>query len=135
MHNEEFDCIHNLVLGASTVVAHDVFIAPSELIKQRMQLCKQTKALDLIRNIMADDGLRGFMRSFPITVFMNLPFQCTVVCVNENLKTLLQPWERNNPPIWYFFCAGIAGGVAGMITNPFDVVKTRMQLENFKPKS
>ena len=57
---------------------------------------------------------------------MNIPFASCVVSINENLKTYIKPLERENPHLWYFVCAGTAGGVAGLITNPFDVVKTRL---------
>jgi len=57
---------------------------------------------------------------------MNIPFSSTVVCCNENLKTLIKPWERDHTLLWYFICAGISGGVAGLPTNPLDVIKTRL---------
>jgi solute carrier family 25 iron transporter 28/37 len=82
---------------------------------------------ETVKNLIKDDGIKGLYRSYPVTVMMNIPFASIVVSVNENLKTYVKPWNKKNPHYWYFVCAGTAGGIAGVLTNPLDVVKTRLQ--------
>ncbi len=82
--------------------------------------------MQCLKGIVKDEGVLALYRSYPVTVGMNIPFATTVVCVNENLKTYIKPWDRSNSNFWYFVCAGFAGGVAGLVTNPLDVVKTRL---------
>ena len=94
--------------------------------EQAREAGKKSKRGKSIKNIIRDDGVTGLWRSYPLTVFMNIPYASMVVCVNENLKTLIQPWNKENPHLWYIICAGIAGGAAGIITNPLDVIKTRI---------
>lgn len=87
-----------------------------------------------MKDILREEGFtRGLYRSYFLTVGMNVPFASCVVCINENMKTYIRPWEHAHSNFWYFFCAGVAGGCAGLITNPFDVVKTRLQTQELKP--
>ena len=83
-------------------------------------------AFQCMTDIVRNEGMRALFRSYPITVMMNVPFATTVIFMNENLKTYIRPWERQNSIFWYFLCAGFSGGVAGVLTNPLDVVKTRL---------
>ena len=96
------------------------------VMKQRMQLCKNLSVSQCYRDIIREEGLRGLYRSYPLTVGMNIPFASVVICCNENLKTVVRPWERQHSYFWYFLCAGTAGGIAGFVTNPLDVIKTRL---------
>jgi solute carrier family 25 (mitochondrial iron transporter), member 28/37 len=84
------------------------------------------KAWDCVRQLVSEEGPLALYRSYPVTVLMNIPFMMTVVCVNENMKTWIRPWEKQSPLFWYFICAGAAGASAAIMTNPLDVIKTRL---------
>jgi hypothetical protein len=48
LKNEQYDLFNNLLIGATTTISHDFFIAPSDVIKQRLQLCKNLTAKSAI---------------------------------------------------------------------------------------
>ena len=106
---------------------------PFVVMKQRLQLCKNLTPAQCFKDIVKEEGIKGLYRSYPITVMMNIPFASCVICCNENLKTMVRPWERDHPYAWYILLAGISGGVAGVVTNPLDVVKTRLQTQEVVP--
>ena len=61
---------------------------------------------------------------------INLPYSSMMVCFNENLKVWVKPEKRQYKFFYYFLCASISGTIASIITNPMDVVKTRLQVQS-----
>ena len=90
-NNDEYNVLSNMIIGACATFGHDFFQTPCDVVKQRVQLCNNLTGTQVFRNIIADEGFRGLYRSFPITLFMNIPFLSIVVCINENLNTFIQP--------------------------------------------
>ena len=72
----------------------------------------------------------AFFRSYPTTVFMNVPYAAVVVSTNETLKKILQPEDGAPSLPVYMFCGAVSGAAAAAVTNPLDVVKTRLQTQN-----
>ena len=59
--------------GGTATMLHDVVMTPMDVVKQRLQLGYYNGVFDCVRRIAVDEGLRGFLRSYPTTLAMNIP--------------------------------------------------------------
>nr|XP_057904546.1 probable mitochondrial glutathione transporter SLC25A39 isoform X1 [Doryrhamphus excisus] len=114
-------------LGAVTV------ISPLELIRTKMQSRRLTygELRVCIRSAVAQDGLLSLWRGWGPTVLRDVPFSAIYWFNYELVKAAL--CERSQTSQANFsisFTAGAASGaVAAILTLPFDVVKTRRQIQ------
>lgn len=77
---------------------------------------------------MQHEGVRALYRSLPTTFFMNLPYSMIMVSANETSKKILNPSGEMNVGA-YMASGAMAGALAGVLTNPLDVAKTRLQTQ------
>lgn len=114
--------------GAMATTLHDAVLTPMDVVKQRLQLGHHTGVADCVRTVLRNEGPIAFYRSYPTTVVMNFPYAATVVATNESLKEWLNPSGEHDMKSYLLSGAG-AGAVAAAVTNPLDVVKTRLQTQ------
>jgi hypothetical protein len=86
------------------------------------------------REIYRVKGIRGFYEGYVAGLATSLPYSATFFLTYELLKKriarLTQLETTRNPP--YYVAMGsacLSGGIAAFATCPFDVVKTRLQVQ------
>lgn len=115
--------------GATATVFHDVVMTPLDVCKQRMQLGLYGSVGNAIRSIVHAEGVSSLFLSLPTTILMNIPFAAVNVAVNESSRRYLNP--NGDYDFRTFVASGLlAGAVAGAMTNPLDVIKTRLQTQS-----
>ncbi len=117
------------ISGGIATIFHDSIMTPMDVIKQRLQLGYYRGMLDCANCIYTAEDLSAFFRSFPMTLFMNIPFSCIMVSVNESLKNELQPNSSKRTMSTFLLAGSGAGSVAAFLTAPLDVIKTKLQTQ------
>ncbi|GLE04777.1 hypothetical protein PINS_up013756 [Pythium insidiosum] len=114
--------------GVCATVCHDLIMTPMDVVKQRLQLGYYTGVSNCIKTVIRQEGVRALYISFPTTFLMNLPYSMIMVSANETFKKILNPSGDMNVGA-YMASGAMAGALAGMLTNPLDVAKTRLQTQ------
>ena len=81
-------------------------------------------AVSLVRT----GGMRALYRSYTTQLTMNVPFQIVHVSQYEQMQNLLN-YDREYKPMSHILSGGVAGSVAALVTNPFDVCKTLLNTQ------
>jgi solute carrier family 25 iron transporter 28/37 len=130
LDGRDHDPARAAVCGAVSQFTHDLFLTPADVVKQRMQLGCSSSISRCFTNIVRREGAAALFRSMPTTLAMNVPFGSVLVATNESLKHALNLDESSLSLPLYFVSAGISGGIAAAVTQPLDVVKTRLQTQD-----
>lgn len=122
-------------------LASSVFYVPSEVLKTRLQLqgtynnrfsgsqYNYRGLTDAIKTITRTEGMGVFVYGYKETLFRDLPFSALQFAFYERFRQLAIYYNQSDQlsvPT-ELLTGAAAGGLAGTLTTPLDVVKTRIQ--------
>lgn len=144
------DTFSYFVAGILGDLASSVFYVPSELLKTRLQLQGRYNnvhtrgcgynykgLIDATRTIARNEGMSTFAFGYKETLFRDLPFSALQFAFYERFRQLAIMYNQSDdlPIPLELFTGAAAGGVAGTMTTPLDVIKTRIQTQAAAPAS
>lgn len=140
--NVDKEYVGTAIFGCAALafVASSVVLVPGELIKQRMQMGQVTSIRSGIANIWKNDGLSGFFTCYSGVFLRDIPYTMLELGLYDNFKTLYLKMKNRNSKrgepmkpisqVEEIIAAAITGGITGYITNPLDVIKTKLMVDS-----
>lgn len=124
-------------------LAASIVYVPSEVLKTRLQLQGQHNnphfrsgynylgTADAARTIIRTEGPAAMFHGYKATLYRDLPFSALQFMFYEQFQTWARQYKQSRDiGIGFELLTGAtAGGLAGVITCPLDVVKTRLQTQ------
>ncbi|KAF3403203.1 putative mitochondrial carrier [Talaromyces pinophilus] len=132
-----------LSAGFIADLAASVVYVPSEVLKTRLQLQGRYNnpyfksgynyrgTTDAFRTIVRTEGFGAMFSGYKATIFRDLPFSALQFAFYEQEQEWAKNWvgSREIGLPMEILTATTAGGMAGVLTCPLDVVKTRIQTQ------
>ncbi len=81
-----------------------------------------------IKQIWRTEGLPGFFTGYKATLIRDVPYTMLELGLYDNFKTLLKKYQKREQltTMEELGAAAVTGGIIGFVTNPLDLVKTRL---------
>ncbi|KAJ7181726.1 mitochondrial carrier domain-containing protein [Mycena crocata] len=119
------------ILARSTITS---IVSPLELVRTNLQstpanpLSPNTlrSVLISVRGLVRDNGVRFLWRGLGATLWRDVPFSGLYWAGYETAKKAFARNGQSGAGV-AFFCGAFSGTTAALLTNPFDVLKTRRQ--------
>jgi len=132
-----------LLSGTFAGVVGTIFGHPLDTIKVRLQTQSQYKnAIDCARQVFKTEGIaKGFYRGLvpPLIslTFLNALAFASVGQCQQGFRhiNVLRGQKADLQNYQFFVAGGVTGAFAGIFSTPFDMVKTRMQIDNLTGKN
>ncbi|KAL5340340.1 mitochondrial carrier domain-containing protein [Aspergillus crustosus] len=132
-----------LTSGFFADLAASVLYVPTEVLKTRLQLqgrfnnphfksgYNYRSTGDALRTIVRQEGFSALFYGYKATIFRDLPFSALQFAFYEQERRIAKEWVGSHEIGLglEITTAATAGGMAGVITCPMDVVKTRIQTQ------
>ncbi|KAF8768689.1 hypothetical protein HU200_007243 [Digitaria exilis] len=136
---EEYQSIAHCAAGGCSSIATSFIFTPSECIKQQMQVGSQYQnCWNALVGCLKRGGVASLYAGWGAVLCRNIPHSIVKFYAYESLKQSILKSAPDNARLSSgetLLCGGFAGSTAALCTTPFDVVKTRVQLQALSPVS
>lgn len=126
------------VSGAVAGAVGAFFVAPLDVVKARLQVQQHAPRAALryrgvyrsLRTIFVEEGMSGFFRGLPPTMLgYVLSYSCYFSCYDSSRKFFVSVLGSDRMMLSTIFAATSAGAASNLVTNPFWLVRTRLQVQ------
>lgn len=122
-----------LTVGATARSVAACTFLPMTVVKTRFESghFQYNSVLQALRYIGVTEGTKGLFSGLSATLARDAPFSALyLLFYTQSKQAVIRMTGEEPPPAMYNFPCGVVSGVmASVITQPFDVIKTRMQVK------
>lgn len=124
------------VSGMWAEVGGSILWVPMDIIKQKLQVQKDGNKMkyrhtyDVVKDIYKMEGIRGFYRGTIAGLLTYCPFVGIYFMLYEEWKKRVSKLYTNRNYDFASYLVGgfVSGAIASAVTNPFDIIKTNLQV-------
>jgi len=126
--------LQSALIGSSARALAGSVMIPFTVIKTRFEsrAFNYSSTAHALSSILRTEGLRGLTRGLGPTLVRDVPFSGLYLMFYEQLKTWVpeEVSRSQGSTAVHFSCGLMAGLLASLVTQPADVIKTRLQLSS-----